>query len=449
MVLTRRSQRAQREKERDHARNAQWLLADGWCSWRHGSRKKSQRSLRPPRLRSRGSIFAFLWLVALSVACSEPVEDVEPARTYEAGAAVCEGGPAAPSAAVYPKLEVIGTSANAIVDAGEHLWIVESTDNSVSRYEPAAERLDEQFVYLGGDRNPWQVFVDRDAELAWITNWVADTLTVASTETGEVVAEISAQDQGDASPFDAPQGIAATARHVYVTNTAYRGPGDYGEGFVTVVDRQSREVIGRIDTAHRNPSFVRVVDTPSGEAVVVVNTGDLEVTDEGAFVRTDASVELWREGDDPAAPERDVFVLETTSDPRMGAPGQPAVTPDGRYVYLASTTAPVVFKFNLHDERWVRATDDPIVLYDTDRDATHGATIDSRGVLYVTALNEDALYLVDTTCDALLAGPIDLGTTDTYVEGPQDLRVVEGDDGPRAYFVTTLSSALGMVELGY
>lgn len=389
-------------------------------------------------------------VLALGSSCSDAPADLEPTRTYEAGQAVCPDGPPAPAATVYANVQSIGSAANAIAGGDGHLWVVESTENTVSRYAPLADDYDPYFIDVHNGRNPWDTTVDEDQGLVYVTNREAGTLSVASIETGDIVEEIGAEENNADEPvFDDPQGLGMSAERIYVTNTVHRGPGDYRQGFVTVLDRQTREVLGRVDTDHPNPSYVREVDTPRGPAMLVVNTGSLEVTNDGAFVRGESSVELWRETDDAIEPEREAFVLENTDDPRMGAPGKPVMSPDGRYVYLPSITAPVVFKFDLHERRWARGTDDPIVLYDSDGDTTHSATMDERGVLYVTALNQDAMYLLDTRCDRVLAGPIDLGVTDTYLEAPQDVRIVETDEGPRAYFIMTLSNALGRVDLRF
>ncbi len=396
-----------------------------------------------------GAVVSVVCLVALTSSCTEPPADLEPTRTYEAGQAACPGGPASPAATVFANVQSIGTAANAIAGGDGHLWVVESTENTVSRYAPRADDYEPYFIDVQNGRNPWDVAVDEDQGLAYVTNRQANSLSVANIETGEIVDEIGTEQDNGEPVFDDPQGIGLSTDRIYVTNTVHRGRADYRQGFVTVLDRQTREVLGRVDTAHPNPSYVRVVDTPRGPAILVVNTGRLEVTHDGAFVRGESSIELWRETDDPVEPEREAFPLENTDDPRMGAPGKPVVSSDGRWLYLPSITAPVVFKFDLHERRWARGTDDPIVLYESDGDTTHSATIDERGVLYVTALNQDAMYLLDTRCDRVLAGPIELGVTDTYLEMPQDVQIVETDEGPRAYFIMTISNALGRVDLGF
>jgi hypothetical protein len=385
-------------------------------------------------------------------ACGESDAELEATYTYAATAAVCPAGDAgeepirrAPEIAVFPDVQAIGTAANEIARGAGYLWVVESTSNTVSRFEPQSGEFDAYFIDVGDGRNPYDVAIDEKYGRAYITNWLANTVSAADLETGEVIAEVGV----DAEVFDAPQGIALTGERIYVANSGYRGPGDYGPGSVTVLARDSLDVLARVETAHLNTAFVEAISTPEGPGVIVVNSGALEVTNDGAFVRSAGSVEIWIESDDAGRPEREVYPIELSDDPRMGAPGQPVLAADGHTVYLPSGTAPAIFKFDLDARRWLRGTLDPIVLHETRGDGAHNATIGPRGILYVSALNEDALYLVDTRCDEVLAGPIRLGTTDSQLEGPQDLEVVETGAGAQLFFVMTLSNAMGKVELDF
>ncbi|WP_187027606.1 YncE family protein [Persicimonas caeni] len=389
-------------------------------------------------LRAARSLCSLVVVVALClVGCGEPDEAGGPTRSYEAAGPVCEAGPSAPRATVWADFQTLGADPNAIARGDGYLWVVESSDNTVSRFDPATGAFDAFFIDLGVNRNPYDLYVDAPRDLAYIANQGANTLTVASTQTGEVVAEIGAGTEA----FDAPQGVTASDDYIYVTNTHLRGRG-FDEGSVTVLDRDTREVLGSIPTAKKNPQYIAAIDTPHGPRIAVVSSGAIHYS---GTVTSDGALELWTETDDPTAPERQIFALERTDDERMGAPGRPLVTPDATRLYLASATAPVLFVFDLQAMQWLHDTSDPLEVYATDDKSLHNATIDARGVIYLTAFNDDALYLFDTSCDAVLAGPLDLGTTDGYLEGPVDLQVV----GDEVYFVMTLSNVMGRVGLGW
>src|SRR5690554_6355077 len=140
--------------------------------------------------------------------------------------------------------------------------------------------------------------------------------------------------------------------------------------------------------------------------------------------------------------------------PLRDDPARPVLANSGQTIYFPSATAPVLFKFDLDTRQWLRVSADSIFLRQKEdaaplQDGAFNATLDARGILYVSALNEDAVYLVDTACDEVLAGPIPVGTTDAQLEGPQDLAVIERDGETRVFFITTLSNAMGQITLDY
>jgi|GEM_PF-1803840 len=393
---------------------------------------------------------AMVAIAALGISGCEDGESA-PTITYQAPAApgVCALGEDAPKIEVAPNIQAIGSASNELVHAEGYVWVVESTSNTVSRFDPETGHFDAHFVDVGDGRNPYNIAIDAAHARVYISNWIANSLSVADLHSGEILAEIDAE----TGQFDAPQGITLTQNYIYIANTAYRGPGDYGAGSVTILARDSLEFVGKNLTAERNPGFVQAIETPDGPGVVVVNTGALEVTNEGAFVRGISGIEVWTERAD-APPSGPFYPLEPSDNPRMGAPGRAVLSETGTIIYFPSATAPVLFKFDLSAGQWLRGSANPILLHDKEKtaspqDGAFNATLDARGILYVSALNEDAVYLVDTACDEVLAGPIPVGTTDAQLEGPQDLAVIERDGETRVFFITTLSNAMGQITLDY
>jgi len=399
-------------------------------------------------------------VMAGAIACGDAAP--EPTASYRApaGPGVCaldDDASAlprgAPGVEVFANIQAIGSAANAIVHGAGYLWIVESTSNTVSRFNPETGHYDAYFIDVGDGRNPYALALDAERQRAYITNWLTNSLSVADLKSGEILAEVGgALAATDTAIFDAPQGLTLTPEFIYIANTAYRGPGDYAPGSVTVLRRDSLEFVAKIESAHRNTAFVQAVSTASGPGVVVVNSGALEVTNAGAFVRGVSSIEVWREGEDPAQPARQIYALERSDNPRMGAPGRPVLSASGKMIYFPSATAPAVFKFDLAAGQWLRGTVDPILLHKKNAptaDGTFNATLDSRGILYLSALNEDAIYLLDTACDEVLVAAIPVGTTDSQLEGPQDLEIIESAGKTSVYFVTTLSNAMGKIALDF
>lgn len=378
-------------------------------------------------------------LSVATIACGT-AESANNATDFEGGSPVCEGGPDRPSGSVRPNVSAIGPSSNALRRSDDDLWIVESGANTVSTFGLDSNSYREGFVDVGNDRNPYEIaFHD---ELVFISNWIADSVTVADRSDGSVLTEI------EADAFDNPQGLAATEQRLFVTNTELEGRNEFGAGSIAVVDRPSRSVERRVETAWKNPQYVRVVDSPRGRMLAVSEAGAISIVDGEARLDSPGGLELWPLDAQPPSEERQTFELGFDPESQVGAPGRPLPTPDGRFLYFTSATAPVLFKFDLEQKRWARGISDPIRLYETEGNALHHGRMDSRGVLYVTAFNRDALFLFDTRCDELLAGPIDLGTSADRLEGPQQIETVERRDESAAFYITR-SNALGRVQLDF
>ncbi len=390
----------------------------------------------------------------------------EQSSTTPSAEAVCAMGPSVPQLSVDPQVAGVGSLSQTLVHADEALWIVESGTNTVSRFDVATQTFEAGFVDVGNERNPYDIFIDEEAGVGFVTNYLANTVSVVNLEDGAVVRELVPMGhrfagadtaavidhpvQEGAYRFDGPTGIAATEELLYVGNTRPRfedGLLTMQAGTVTIIDRSDYAVVAVVETAAKNPQFITVDEEATGDATIwIADTGELAQRD-GVYTQTsDAALERWRQTQNPAAPEREAYMIPAPAPgSRVGAPGRPMVTPQGDAVYLASATAPVVFKLDVASRAWSRGPQNPITLYETDTDALHNGFIDANGVLWVVAFNRDALYIMDTRCDETLAGPIDLGISPADVEGPIAI-VVTDADAPQAYYMTSTSNYLGRVE---
>ena len=216
---------------------------------------------------------------------------------------------------------------------------------------------------------------------------------------------------------------------------------------MTAVDKETAEIVGEWETAGKNPQFLTYVDDrPLGAYLFVVNSGAVAYVD-GRFRSTSTpSLERWSFGEDLTLQSRELLSLEASADAAVAAPGELLISSDGRIGYLAGATEPVLYKVDLENMDWIRGPDDPIRIGNVSGDALYHAALDDRGIVYVTSFNEDALYLIDTTCDERLAGPIDLGQSSVLLEGPHGIVVHGAGDQWRGYFAMSLSNVLGFVE---
>lgn len=384
------------------------------------------------------SLLALLGLLLWVPACG-PSSDSN-GSTVDTGPAVCPEGPRRPSGSVEPEYATLGPTSNAIRQSDEHLWVVESGANTVSRLSVESGEFESGFIDVGNGRNPYDVAVDSREGVAWVTNNLEHTVTIADTGSGEVLAEI--EDEA----FDNPAGIALTAERAWVTNFELDGQ-EFGSGSLAVVDRESREVVASFETKWKNPVYARRIETSDGPRVAVTDAGVLEQQDGSWGPQSPAGLELWRPDADLESPARETFELGYDAERDIGAPGRPLPAPDGQHLYFASADAPVLFKFDLADGTWERGIGDPIELYETDGDALHHAAFGPDGLLYVTAYNQDAMYLFDPSCDERLGEPIDVGTTDDLLEGPHGVAVRHGGDRREAYYIMSQANSLGRIEL--
>ena len=363
---------------------------------------------------------------------TDPSEvDASVSFTRGAGVAACEGGPKAPAVRVQARLLTLGGAPESMVLDGDDVYVVESFDNTTSRFDAATGKYEGGHADVGNNRNPYNAAVEGD-EL-WVTNYLADTVSVFDAGTGELLEEI--EDEG----FANPSGVALTATRAYVGNVDFRVDG-FGPGSVTVIDRATREVLGALEVGAPNPHFVQVLEVDGAERVVVINSGVFEGASEPG---SDAEILILTETDDPLSPTRQSFPLAREG--MVGVPGRALPSPDGRHLYFASATAPVLFKLDAIEGRWVRDASDPIRVYETGDTALHRAAIDANGIIWMTAFNTDRLYAVDTRCDAALGEPIELGLAPERLEGPLPLVIREVEGGRELYFATSLSEVLGRV----
>lgn len=336
-----------------------------------------------------------------------------------------------------PALATTGPTLNSIVDDGEYLWIVESGSNTVSRYHPGRDEYQKGFVDVGNGKNPYDIAVPEQGTRVFITNYEADSITVADRNTGEVVQRIRS------SKFAKPSDITVTERAIYVTNVNYEQR-RYGEGSVTVISRQSFQVAGNISTANKNPQYIETFKKDGKPHLLVVNTGKISYQNKEVGP---ASVEIWTPSDKPLKPDKTEISFPEVDDKKLGAPGYPAITPEGRFAYLSSSTAPVLFKLDLKKQKLFRGPENPIRLYQTDKLALDHVAAGPNGFLYVTAFNKDALHIVDTNCDEPVAGPISIGQTSEQKEGPHALVTRQKDGKTSVYYLMSLANSIGRTRV--
>ncbi len=389
----------------------------------------------PPQL------IALALLLCTALGCGE--DSTSPLELELRTEAVCVDGVGEFDVFIERQISAIGPVGNDLAASTNSVWVVESGSNTVSRLDRDSGSYHDFFVDVGNERNPYAATVDETARELWIANYASDTVSVASMDTGEILEEF--EDES----FENPSTVVLSDTHAYVGNVNFISLAEgYGPGSITVIDRANSQVVGVLETEFKNPQFMAVEVVDGSATLLVSSGGELERRNDRVEVVSEGGLEIYDINADPVAPDHQSFALGQVTAGNKGAPGEPLLSPDGGRLYFVSGNAPVLFVFDLLGREWVHDASSPIEIYQTDGDATHKAVLDTDGLLWITAFNEDALYLFDTSCLENVAPPIDLGRVANMLEGPQSILVV--DDGAAAregYVVMTISNALGRVRL--
>lgn len=375
-----------------------------------------------------------------AASCDRPAPS-EDASRYVTTAPSCEGERFLLQ--IEPDFADVQAQANVLLrDSDQRLYVVESAENTVSRFDAVTGRAEVGFIDVGNDRNPYDMALDEEKRRGYVTDFLSGTLSVVSLESGALIAELGE------GLMRSPSGVAYSKRYLYVSDVEYgEGEHDFGPGAVHVFDRATLDYLGKLATAHKNPHYLSVIpspDDPGVELLVVVEAGAVGYESGRYTTLTDGGVELWKEGADPLSPAR--AALPIPVDAPFGAPARPLSSPDGERLYFVSATTPSVISVGLDAPlRWITAPQAPLPLYQSEEDTLHAARLDARGLLWILSYNQDALYLFDTRCDRVIDGPIDLGLSERLLEGPIDLSL--SPQGDELHFITSLSQRLGHVRI--
>ncbi len=180
----------------------------------------------------------------------------------------------------------------------------------------------------------------------------------------------SASTTADAGPpegrsFWSPEGIASSDKYILVANTAIymEGPtARWDRGFVTVIDRRTHTVLGKVYTSARNTQTVHV----RGTTAYVVSSGETSYkvgmvtpTSGGALDIIDLAP------GPPFSIKRTINLPLGKGDPRIGAFGDVELDPTAKVAYLGSGTRGDLFKVDLVQGKVLRGADNPIAIFPT------------------------------------------------------------------------------------
>lgn len=261
----------------------------------------------------------------------------------------------------------------------------------------------------------------------------------------------------DTNSFEDPSGIAIVNDKVYVTNSnldQFFQPA--GKGFVTVIDTKTNQ-INTIQLSAENAQGITVV----GNRVYAVSGGSSSF-DTNSHLTTPIS-------------NGAVGVIDSTTDkivanipiplnsalPLVGFPNKLEPTPDGKFGYIGSGTAGVLFKVDLESNTLVRGTDNPIIVTSAQvQDATFDVEIRDDGLGFIAVFNTDRIVVFDTATDMInpfpFIAPFPAGQkadnpSSQFFEGIQDIAIRPGKpgtdfQGADIFFITGISEELGSIN---
>lgn len=257
---------------------------------------------------------------------------------------------------------------------GDRLFCVNSGSNNVQILSPATgETLAE--IYLGTGVNPWAIAFASD-EKAYVTGWLTDDVIVVNPTTLEVRGRIPLGEDAKS-----PQGLCVAEDKLYVTSVNFNfSDYSYGPGMITVVDTETDEITGTINTTQVNPQSIAY--DHQGELYVVC-TGDYTPENTGVVDVIDASTNQ---------------IVKSLS--IGGAPGVIEIAPNGN-AYLGDGLANQLYKIDVVANEVIRDSGDPITFGSAGSFAS-GLAAASNGYLYICSFNDDAVYILDTRTDGLI-----------------------------------------------
>jgi len=208
------------------------------------------------------------------------------------------------------EVQQTGQIPNRIYAHQEKIYVLDSGTSDIKVINPMTDEVIRTIVLKPG-ANPYEmVFVGHDK--AYVSNWVANSVSVVDIQSGETVGEIEVG--------KGPEGLLLVNNQAMVANTGYSGWGlPYEQGSVSVIDILADSVMHTIPVP-TNPQDLALA--PDGR-VHVLCTGNYDDVSGKIAVIDLYTGPFW---DTPA-------VIDTIE--IGGSPGDLAITPNGKAYCIA------------------------------------------------------------------------------------------------------------------
>lgn len=167
-----------------------------------------------------------------------------------------------------------GNAPNQIIQDGDYLYLVNSFDNNVLKYDVSNFKLLSE-IYLGKGLNPYMM--DIDDSYIYVSCWLTNELKVIDKVSEEVVKTVSVGSN--------PQGVLSVDGNVYVTNVNYTGS-SFGVSSFSLIDIDTMEIIKTVELPYKNPQTLFYVES----------RGEIHIIFTGIHGESDGGVAIVKDG---------------------------------------------------------------------------------------------------------------------------------------------------------
>ena len=266
-----------------------------------------------------------------------------------------------------------GDVPNYLAFHNDDLYCVNSLSNNVQVFSPDSGNVLGE-IELDVGTNPWAMAFAPD-DKAFVTGYLTDNVVIVDLANQEQIGTI---DLGENAR--SPEGICLADGKLYVSSINYdMSTYSYGQGVVTIIDAQTREVLKTLQTSQVNPQVIE--DTGQGELYVLC-TGDWFSQFGVVDVIDTATDEI------------------TTSLPVGGSPGCMVIAPNN-CAYIGDAAAPNLYKIDVTTNAVLHDSSDPIKFSGEGASAA-GLVASNDGYLYISSFSDDTVYIMDYRTDAMI-----------------------------------------------